>query len=133
MDPGYKIQFVIAIYLSDSTLGRPISHYLFGRGDGLGRTLKQTAADTSVTSYSYLGNTVKVTYPVRNWKRYTNDVLGNLVKVEEPNPAYGQTDSTSTNFVTSYTYDVEGHLVSVAMPRPTIGGTQTQTRSFNYN
>ncbi len=60
-------------------------------------------------------------------------MLGNLVKVEEPNPAYGQSESVSTNFVTNYTYDVEGHLVSVAMPRPYGGGTQTQTRSFSYN
>jgi YD repeat-containing protein len=97
----------------------------------LGRTLTQTAADASPTSYVYLGNTVKVTDPAGNWKRYTSDTLGNLVKVEEPNPAYGQADNTGTNFVTNYAYDVEGHLVSVSMPRP--GASQPQTRTFNYN
>jgi RHS repeat-associated protein len=101
--------------------------------DGMGRTLTQTVADTSATHYVYLGNTVKVTDPAGNWKRYTNDVMGNLVKVEEPNPAYGQADNVATNFVTNYSYDVEGHLIGVAMPRPYGGGTTTQTRSFNYN
>jgi hypothetical protein len=69
--------------------------------DGLGRTVTQTAADGSATQYVYVGNTTKATDPAGNWKRYTKDALGNLVKVEEPNPAYGQADSAGTNFVTT--------------------------------
>jgi YD repeat-containing protein len=61
------------------------------------------------------------------------DALGNLLQVTEPNPQYGQPDSSSTNFQTTYTYDVEGHLTKVQMPRPGGSGTVTQTRTFNYN
>jgi len=101
--------------------------------DGRGRTITQTAPDNSVTSYVYSGNTTKITDPAGNWKRYTNDALGHLIKVEEPNPAYGQADNVGTNFVTNYTYDVEDHLIQVSMPRPYGGSSYTQTRTFNYD
>ena len=115
---------------SDGTSNIGWNAYVY---DGVGRTLKQTAPDTSATNYLYIGNTVKVTDPAGNWKRYTSDVLGNLIKVEEPNPAFMQSDNTATNFVTNYTYDLEGHLTQVQMPRPYGGGSYTQTRTFNYN
>ena len=101
--------------------------------DGLGRPVSSTAADGSVTGYVYLGNTTKVTDPAGNWKRYTNDSLGNLATVEEPNPANGQADSAATNFSTGYTYDLLGHMTQVSMPRPNGGGSYTQTRAFNYD
>ena len=114
------------ITASDGTSNIAWVNYVY---DGLGRTVTQTAADGSPTGYFYLGNTTKVTDPAGNWKRYTNDALGNLVEVEEPNPQYGQTDNTSTNFVTNYTYDLEGHLTQTQMPR----GGYTQTRTFSYD
>ena len=115
---------------SDGTSNIGWNAYVY---DGVGRTLKQTAPDTSATNYLYIGNTVKVTDAAGNWKRYTSDALGNLIKVEEPNPAFMQSDNTATNFVTTYTYDLEGHLTQVQMPRPYGGGSYTQTRTFNYN
>jgi YD repeat-containing protein len=115
---------------SDGTSNIGWNAYVY---DGLGRTLTATAPDTSVTHYVYLGNTVKVTDPAGNWKRYTNNALGSLVKVEEPNPANGQADNTGTNFVTNYSYDLEGHMIQVQMPRPNGGGSYTQTRSFSYD
>ena len=101
--------------------------------DGLGRTLTTTAPDGSATQYVYQGNTVKVTDPAGNWKRYTTDALGNLTQVAEPNPQYGQADSGGTNFLSSYTFDIYGHLTGVSMPRPSGGGSYTQTRTYNYD
>jgi RHS repeat-associated protein len=63
-----------------------------------------------------------VTDPAGKWKKYTTDVLGQLLQVNEPNPAGG------ADYVTTYSYDVLGHLTGVSMPRP----TGTQTRTFNY-
>ncbi len=100
--------------------------------DGLGRTVAQTAADGSVTSYVYAGNTTKVSDVTGKWKRYTTDGLGNLVKVEEPAPS-GLVDSVVSNLVTLYSYDYWGHLTGVSMPRVVGSSTVTQTRTFNYD
>ena len=92
--------------------------------DASGRTLTVTAPDlVSITTYQYQGNTTTVTDPLRKWKKYTADAMGNLVKVEEPNPAGG------ANLTTSYTYDAMNHLTQVSMPR----GSTTQTRSWSYD
>ena len=91
--------------------------------DGIGRTLSVLKPDgASTTSYLYQGNTVTVTDPAGKWKTFTMDAFGNLVTVNEPNPAGG------ANYVTTYTYDLSNHLTGVSMTR----GTVTQTRSFNY-
>jgi len=91
--------------------------------DGIGRTLSVLAPDgVSTTSYAYSGNTVTVTDPAGMWKKLTMDVFGNLMQVNEPNPAGG------SDYVTTYTYDVLGHLTGVSMTR----GSTTQTRSFDY-
>jgi RHS repeat-associated protein len=91
--------------------------------DGIGRTLSVIAPDgNSTTNYSYQGNTVTVTDPAGHWKKYTTDVLGQLVQLNEPNPAGG------SDYVTTYTYDWFGHLTQISMPRP----TGTQTRTSNY-
>jgi RHS repeat-associated protein len=93
--------------------------------DGIGRTLTTSTVGTettSTTSYSYQGNTVTVTDAAGNWKKYTTDALGQLIQVNEPNPAGG------SDYVTTYAYDSLGHLTSVSMPRP----SGTQTRTFNY-
>ena len=119
-----------AITASDWTANIAWTSYVY---DGLGRTVTETAPDGSVTGYVYQGNTTKITDPAGNWKRYTNDALGNLAMVEEPNPANGQVDNPATNFVTNYSYDLENHLTQVQMPRPNGGGTYTQTRTFSYD
>lgn len=90
--------------------------------DGSGRTLTVTAADGSVTTYLYQGNTTKVTDPAGKWKKQTTDAMGNLITVTEPNPAGG------SDYVTSYTYNLVNQLTSVSMPR----NGYTQTRIFNY-
>ena len=54
------------------------------------------AADgASTTSYLYQGNTTKVTSPAGKWKIHEVDVVGNLTKVTEPDPAGG------ANFLTT--------------------------------
>jgi RHS repeat-associated protein len=93
--------------------------------DGLGRTLTSVTVGTdtvSTTTYTYEGNTVKITDAAGKWKKYTSNVLGQLTQVNEPNPAGG------ADYVTNYTYDSLGHLTNVSMPRP----TGTQTRTFTY-
>ncbi len=94
--------------------------------DGIGRTLTTSTvgSDTqSTTTYVYQGNTVTVTDATGKWKKYTMDALGQLVQVNEPNPAGG------ADYVTTYAYDTLGHLTSVNMPRP----SGTQTRTFGYS
>ncbi len=89
--------------------------------DGLGRTSYMETPDGSITHYSYAGNTVTVTDPAGKTKTVTMDALGNLTKVQEPDPSLG-------TVTTSYTYDILNHLIQVSMPR----GTNMQTRTFNY-
>ena len=91
--------------------------------DGLGRTTSVMAADGSVTAYAYTGNTVTVVDPAGKWKQSYTDAFGNLIRVEEPNPAGG------ANYVTSYTYTLLNQLTTVSMPRNGI----TQTRTFTYS
>ena len=56
--------------------------------DALGRTIKITLPDGSITQYLYQGNVTTVTDPAGNWKQYTNDAFGNLVTVLQPDPAH---------------------------------------------
>jgi YD repeat-containing protein len=65
-----------------------------------------------------------VTDPLGKWKKYTTDAMGNLVKVEEPDPASG------ANLTTGYTYDAMNHLTQVSMPR---GSTTTRTWDYDTN
>ena len=95
--------------------------------DGLGRTLTVTAADGSVTTYAYAGASVTVVDAAGKWKRSYTDALGNLVRVEEPNPAGG------ANYQTTYTYTTLNQLSVVTMPRPVGSNTVTQTRTFTYS
>jgi YD repeat-containing protein len=81
------------------------------------------AADGSVTRYEYKGNTTKVTDGAGKWKKFTHDAMGNLVQVNEPDPAGG------ADYITSYSYDGMNHLTQVSMPRH---GMQ-QTRTFVWN
>ena len=93
--------------------------------DGIGRTVSKAVvgSDTQgTTAYSYQGNTVTVTDPAGKWKKFTTDAYGNLIQVNEPNPAGG------SDYVTTYTYDLFNRLIGVSMPR----STGTQTRSWTY-
>jgi RHS repeat-associated protein len=98
--------------------------------DEMGRTLTARAADgASTTTYEYststsgtIGLTVKVTDAAGKWKKMYMDAFGNLLRVDEPNPAGGQ-------FETYYAYDVFNRLRTVTMPR----GAVTQTRTWNYD
>jgi len=92
--------------------------------DGSGRKIMVTAPDgTSATRYLYAGNASTVTDAAGKWKTYTNDAIGNLTVVSEPNPAGG------TNLLTNYTYNGANQLVGVSMPR----STGTQTRTFQWS
>ncbi len=120
-----------------SPLGKPYkTSYPYGPGetevwttytfDGSGRQLTSTAPDGSVTTTSYLGNTVTATDPAGIWKKNTMDAFGNAVAVSEPDPATG---SASTGPVTSYTYNGANQIIGVSMTR----GGVTQTRAFVWN
>lgn len=89
--------------------------------DPSGRLLWKVLPDGSTTTYGYDGNWVVVTDPAGNEKSFMLDAFGNLIEVQENDPALG-------SVYTNYTYDVLNHLTSVSMPR----GSNTQTRSFNY-
>ena len=91
--------------------------------DASGRTLSVTAADGSVTRYSYSGNQTTATDAAGKWKTSVSDAFGNLVQVIEPNPAGG------ANLVTNYTYNGLNQLAQVSMPR----SNGTQTRTFAYS
>lgn len=91
--------------------------------DALGRTLSVTLPDGSASSTAYLANTTTATDPAGKWKKYTIDGLGNLTKVEEPNPAGG------ANLEAFYAYDAMNHLTQTSITRAAV----TQTRSFVYN
>jgi len=76
-----------------------------------------------------VGNTTTATDAAGRWKKYTNDALGQLVQVTEPNPAGGAA------YETYYTYNVAGQMTQVSMPRPNVGlpGTTTQVRTWVYD
>jgi RHS repeat-associated protein len=98
--------------------------------DGSGRTLTVVKPDgASTTRYLYQGNTTRVTDPAGKWKLFTNDAMGNLASVTEPDPN-NQPNGTT---VTSYTYNAMNQLTGVSMPRMTTGGSYTQTRSFAWS
>jgi YD repeat-containing protein len=97
--------------------------------DEMGRTTRVTNPDNTYKEYEYVANTVKVWDEARKWKKYTMDVFGNLVQVEEPKPA-ADTGHTG-NYFTTYKYDVLGHLIEVSMPRGALrrsGSSTTNTR-----
>lgn len=92
--------------------------------DALGRTISVSQPGNSgTTTYSYQGNTTTVTDPAGRWKKFTSNAFGNLIQVNEPNPAGG------ADYVTTYTYNAFNKLAQVSMPRP----TGTQTRTFAYD
>ena len=119
--PTGKIQKVSQPYVPGN---QPV--YTTYAYDGLGRTVSVFLPDgASSTTYAYSGNNNTTTDPAGKWKTQTTDTMGNLIQVNEPNPAGG------ANYVTSYTYDLLNHLTQASMPRPT--GTQTRTFVYDSN
>ncbi len=98
--------------------------------DSLGRILTRKRPDGASTyTYSYAGNSIKVTDPAGKWKQFTQDAFGHIATVTEPSP----NTATEPNHLTQYSYDVFGHLMQVRMDR-TIGGTvRTQYRTWVYD
>jgi RHS repeat-associated protein len=114
--PLGKIQKVSQPYAAQGT---PSAWTVYAY-DGLGRTLTVQQPDgASSTSYLYSGNQTKVSDPAGNWKQLTNDVLGNLTTVVEPDPANPPTGTLTT----SYAYDWMKHVSCVDVTR---GGTLLQ-------
>ncbi len=91
--------------------------------DERGRIASVTAADGSVTQYTYVANMTTIVDPALKWKTQTFDALGNLSNVTEPDTPNGFTNSTT------YTYDGLNNLTGVSSQ--TASGTQT--RSFTYS
>ncbi len=107
---------------SDPTYGVTAQTY-----DALGRKLVQTNTDKSTVTLSYSGNVTTTTDENQNsWQR-TEDALGRLTKVMEPDPVTGVAD-----LETDYTYDVLGNLLTVNQLG--VRGVDTaRTRSFTYD
>jgi YD repeat-containing protein len=92
--------------------------------DASGRPISVKAADnTSVTSYTYTGNTTLVTDAAGKWKKNTTDSFGNLINVQEPDTPHGYNNSTT------YTYNGVNQLTQVSMQ--TASGTQTRTFTWS--
>jgi YD repeat-containing protein len=121
--PVGKVKSVSEPYAPGGTAKRTTYTY-----DNLGRTISVALPDNmGTTTYAYEGNTVKTTDPAGKWKKFTMNLFGDLMQVNEPNPAGG------ADYVTTYTYNVTGRLLTVSMPRPNGGGSYNQTRTFNYD
>jgi RHS repeat-associated protein len=72
--------------------------------DALDRPTQVQAPDNSTVQYAYSYNQTTVTDEAGNARRYTNNALGQMTKVEEPNPTLDNV------LVTNYTYYAFGPL-----------------------
>jgi hypothetical protein len=59
--------------------------------DALGRTVKTTLQDSSVSTSSYTDNTVTVADPAGKQRKGASDALGRLTGISEPDPTNGNT------------------------------------------
>lgn len=92
--------------------------------DDLGRKLSQDSAKTgAATTFSYAGNSVKITDPSGRWKKIVRNASGQIQKVVIPDA------SGAKEVEAHYEYNALGKLTSVTMPRT----SATQTRSFSYD
>jgi RHS repeat-associated protein len=89
--------------------------------DAIGRTVKTTLQDGSVSTSSYTDNAVTVTDPAGKQRKGISDALGRLTSVYEPDP----TNGNSLTLLTSYTYNVFNQLTNVSQ--------SVQTRSYVYD
>jgi RHS repeat-associated protein len=87
--------------------------------DVLGRTLEISNPDSTTVTFGYVDNIVTTTDEAANSHRQTFNALGQLVKVEEPDPASGY-------LATNYSYSALGLLHQVSQ------GAQTRTFTHNW-
>ncbi|MEK6300444.1 MAG: RHS repeat-associated core domain-containing protein [Acidobacteriota bacterium] len=103
--------------------------------DALSRIVRLETFDknnnsTGAVTTEYLGNKATVTDQAGKKRRSVSDVLGRLIRVDEPDAVTGNLDN-GVNPVqpTSYAYDVLGNLTAVTQQ----SGATTQTRRFAYD
>jgi len=106
---------------SDSTYGTTTYTY-----DALGRTTLVTGADGSPTKISYCGPSTLVTDEAGHWRRTTNDGLGRLIEVDEPNSSTATVTACPQSgdpiVATTYAYDSLNNLTGVLQ-----GGSRQRT------
>jgi RHS repeat-associated protein len=108
---------------SDPTYG--ITSYIY---DGLNRKLSQTNPDGGAKSWSYAGNVTTMTDESGNQWKNTNDSLGNLTQVLEPNGT-----STAPSMETDYGYNALNKLLSVTQWGGSNGSAAPRIRTFTYD
>ncbi len=89
--------------------------------DALGRVLKTTLPDGSLSTATYSDNSVTLTDPVLKQRKKVSDGLGRLTTVFEPDPSSGNTLTLQT----SYSYNAFNQLLSVT--------EGSQSRSYSYD
>jgi YD repeat-containing protein len=89
--------------------------------DALGRLVKTTLPDNSVSTVSYTNNTGTTTDPSGKQREQVSNELGQLTTVYEPDP----TNNNSLTLQTSYTYTILGKLTTVSQ--------SSQPRTFGYD
>jgi YD repeat-containing protein len=93
--------------------------YIQNAYDGLNRPSVTTAPDNSTVQHVYTNNQTTMTDEASNQRRYTYDGLGQMTKVEDPNP------SLASPLVTTYSYNVLGKL--------TQSNQSSQTRTWVFD
>ena len=96
--------------------------------DALGRKTLETQQDGSTQKWSYSGNTTTSTDENLNQWQRTNDALGRLTKVLEPNGT-----GTAATMETDYTYDALDNLRTVTQWGGASGASGARTRTFTYD
>jgi RHS repeat-associated protein len=89
--------------------------------DALGRAIKSTLPDNSVSSIAYADNSATTTDPAGKKRKAVSDGLGRMTSVYEPDPANGNTLSLQT----SYAYNVFDQLTQISQ------GSQTRTYLYD--
>ena len=106
---------------ADSTYGSIVYSY-----DALGRAMSVTEADNSTIHTTYCGPSTLVVDEAGRWRRSTNDGLGRLVRVDEPNSLSATVTACPQSgdpvVTTSYTYDALNNLTGVMQ-----GGSRQRT------
>ena len=97
--------------------------------DAIGRTSSHTDSDqVSTQKWSYSGATTTYTDENNNQWTRSNDALGRLIQVLEPN-GYAQTPTMETD----YTYDLLDNLQSVKQWGGPVNSAGMHSRSFSYD
>src|SRR6185436_3590933 len=110
----------------------PTERWTTSAFDASGRVISVTTPDGAQVATAYgagtgtiLGTTVTVTDQAQKKRRSVTDVLGRLIRVDEPTTSGLGNDLDNPNQPTSYQYDLLGNLRKVTQG--------TQTRYFAYD